>query len=82
MIDALEAGGERLAEDEARLRRGTLGRIDDEKDAVNHRQNALDLSTKVSMAGRVDDAVRGSLRASVLPAERRAQQDADALDEV
>ena len=46
---------ERLAQDEARLREWPLARVDEEQDAVDHRQSALDLAAEVGVAGRVDD---------------------------
>ena len=46
---------QRLAEDEARLRQRPLGRVDEQEDAVDHRQPALDLAAEVGVAGRVDD---------------------------
>ena len=46
---------ERLAEHEARLRQRALARVDEQQDAVDHRQPALDLTAEVGMARRVDD---------------------------
>ena len=46
---------ERLAQDEAGLRQRALGRVDEQQDAVDHRQPALDLAAEVRVAGRVDD---------------------------
>jgi hypothetical protein len=46
---------ERLAQDEARLRERPLARVDEEEDAVDHGQAALDLAAEVRVAGRVDD---------------------------
>ena len=46
---------QRLAEDEARLRQRPLGRVDEQEDAVDHRQAALDLAAEVGVARRVDD---------------------------
>ena len=46
---------ERLAQDEARLRERPLARVDEEEDAVHHRQAALDLAAEVRVARRVDD---------------------------
>ncbi len=57
---------ERLAEHEARLRHRSVERIDDEQNAVDHAQNALDLATEVGVAGRVDDVDLGPV-----PAHRR-----------
>src|SRR6478609_6707768 len=47
--------GERLAQHEAGLGQRALGRVDEEHDAVDHRQAALDLATEVGVAGGVDD---------------------------
>ena len=46
---------ERLAQDEARLGQRPLARVDQEQDAVDHRQPALDLAAEVGVARRVDD---------------------------
>ena len=46
---------ERLAQDEARLRQRPLARVDEQQDAVDHRQPALDLAAEVGVARRVDD---------------------------
>ena len=46
---------ERLAQDEARLRQRALGGVDEQHDAVDHRQPALDLAAEVGVAGRVDE---------------------------
>ena len=46
---------ERLAEDEAGLRQRPLARVDEQEDAVDHRQPALDLAAEVGVARRVDD---------------------------
>ena len=46
---------ERLAQDEARLRQRALGGVDEQQDAVDHRQPALDLAAEVGVAGGVDD---------------------------
>ena len=44
-----------LAQDEPRLRQRALGRVDEQQDAVDHRQSALDLAAEVGVARRVDD---------------------------
>ena len=44
-----------LSEDEPSLRERTLGGIDEQHYAVDHREGALDLATKISVAGRVHD---------------------------
>ena len=46
---------ERLAQHEARLRQRPLGGVDQEQDAVDHRQPALDLAAEIGVAGGVDD---------------------------
>ena len=46
---------ERLAQHEAGLRERTLGRVDEQHDAVDHRQAALDLAAEVGVTGGVDD---------------------------
>ena len=46
---------ERLAQDEARLRERALARVDEQQDAVDHPQGALDLAAEVGVARRVDD---------------------------
>ncbi len=46
---------ERLAKHEARLRKRTLARVDEQQHAVDHCERALDLAPEVGVAGRVDD---------------------------
>ena len=46
---------ERLPQDEPRLRQRALARVDEQEDAVHHRQPALDLAAEVGVPGRVDD---------------------------
>ena len=46
---------ERLAQDEAGLRQRPFARVDEQEDAVDHRQPALDLAAEVGVARRVDD---------------------------
>ena len=41
---------ERLAQHEARLRQRALGGVDEQQDAVDHRQPALDLAAEVGVA--------------------------------
>ena len=58
LVDAEDGGEpelERLLQDEAGLRQRPLGGVDDEKNAVHHRQRALDLAAEVGVARRVDD---------------------------
>jgi hypothetical protein len=38
---------------------GPLARVDEQKDTVDHRETALDLSAEVGMTGRVDDVDLG-----------------------
>ena len=66
---------ERLAQDEARLRQRALGGVDQEQDAVDHRQAALDLAAEVGVARGVDDV---HLRVADLDG-RVLGQDRDAL---
>ncbi len=53
--DHREVERQRLAEHEAGLGERTLGRVDQEHDAVDHRQSPLDLTAEVGVAGGVDD---------------------------
>ena len=46
---------ERLAEHVARLRQRTFAGIDEQHDAVDHLERALDFAAEVAVAGRVDD---------------------------
>ena len=66
---------ERLAQHEARLRQRALGGVDQQQDAVDHRQPALDLAAEVGVTGRVDDV---QLHAAVADG-RVLRQDRDAL---
>ena len=50
-----QLGRQGLAQHEPRLRQGPLGRIDEEHDAVDHRQPPLDLAAEVGVPGSVDD---------------------------
>ena len=65
--DRLEAERKRLAGDELGLRHRAFGGIDQQDDAVDHRQDALDLGAEIGVAGRVDDVDV----ASPLPLDRR-----------
>ena len=49
---------ERLAQHEAGLRQRALARVDEQHDAVDHRQAALDLAAEVGVTGGVDDVDR------------------------
>ncbi len=52
---------ERLAQHEAGLRQRALARVDEQHDAVDHRQPALDLAAEVGVAGGVDHVDRDAL---------------------
>ena len=54
-------GVERLAQHEPGLRQRALARVDQQHDAVDHRQAALDLAAEVGVAGGVDDVDRHAL---------------------
>ena len=73
---------ERLAQHEAGLRQRALARVDEQDDAVDHRQAALDLAAEVGVAGGVDDVDRdravGGVRALVRD-RRVLGEDRDAL---
>ncbi len=61
LVDADDRGQaerEGLLEHEARLRKRTLGGIDEEHHAVDHAERALDLTAEVGVARRVDDVDR------------------------
>ena len=60
--DDREVGVQRLAEHEAGLRQRALAGVDEQHDAVDHRQPALDLAAEVGVAGGVDDVDRHALR--------------------
>jgi hypothetical protein len=70
-----QARFEGLAQDEARLRQRPLARVDEQEDAVHHRQAALHLAAEVRVARRVDDV---DLQAAVADG-RVLGQDRDAL---
>ncbi len=53
--DRAKAQPQRLAEHELGLRHRPLGGVDQEQDAVDHREDALDLAAEVGVARRVDD---------------------------
>jgi hypothetical protein len=50
-----ELGFEGFREDVTRLRQRAFGGIDEEEDAIDHLEGALDLAAKVGVAGGVDD---------------------------
>ena len=67
--------GHRLLQHVARLRERALGRVDQQQDAVDHEQAALDLAAEVRVAGRVDD-----VEADAVDVDRRLlREDRDAL---
>ncbi len=73
---------ERLAEHEARLGQRALGRVDEEHDAVDHGQAALDLAAEVGVARGVDHVDDDGRAVRVLPVvEHRGvlREDRDAL---
>ena len=73
---------ERLAQHEPGLRQRALARIDEEDDAVDHRQAALDLAAEVRVPGGVDHVDRHGALGGVLAAvgDRRVLgEDRDAL---
>ncbi len=53
--DRLQAQRQRLARHEAGLRHRSLDRVDQQQDAVDHRQRALDLAAEVGVPRGVDD---------------------------
>ena len=61
--DDRQLARERLAQHEPGLRQRPLGGVDEQDDAVDHRQPALDLAAEVGVSGGVDDVDRhGPLR--------------------
>jgi epoxyqueuosine reductase QueG len=46
-----QARAQSLAEHEARLRQRAFGRVDQQHDAVDHRQRALDLAAEIGVPG-------------------------------
>ena len=53
--DRAQAQGKRLGGHELGLGHRAFGRIDQQADAVDHRQDAFDLAAEIGVAGRVDD---------------------------
>ncbi len=53
--DGCELRFERLREDVAGLRQRAFGGVDEQNDAVDHLEGALDLTAEVGVAGGVDD---------------------------
>jgi hypothetical protein len=71
---------QRLAEDEAGLGQGALGGVDEQDDAVDHEQPALDLAAEVGVAGGVDDVDLHLAAVRRRPADRGVlREDRDAL---
>ena len=72
--DGAQAEGERLGGDELGLRHRAFGGVDQQADAVDHAEDALDLAAEVGVAGGVDD-----VDARALPVDRGALgEDGDA----
>ena len=57
---------QRLAQHEPGLRQRALGGVDQQQDAVDHLQAALDLATEVGVAGGVDDVDRDAAEPSAI----------------
>ena len=57
--DGRELGFERLREHVAGLRQRAFGGVDEQDDAVDHLERALDFAAEVGVAGRVDDVDLG-----------------------
>src|SRR5205085_8208829 len=53
--DRQQSESERLAQHEARLRHRAFRGVDEQDDAVDHRQHALDFTAEIGVTGRVDD---------------------------
>ena len=62
--DDRQVRGQGLAQHEAGLGQGPLGGVDEEDDAVDHGQPALDLTAEVGVAGGVDDVDDDALGAA------------------
>ena len=84
--DDRKLGFEGLAQHETGLRQRAFGSVDEQHDAVDHRDAALDLATEISVAGGVDDVERDAVRVTVLGRQRTGVfhgrvlgQDGDAL---
>ena len=59
--DRAQAQRKRLAGDELGLRHGAFGAVDQQDDAIDHRQDAFDLGAEVGVARRVDDVDAGAV---------------------
>src|SRR5680860_307609 len=59
--DGLEPHLERLRHHEFRLRQGAFGGVDQYQGAVNHAEDALNLTAEIGMARRVDDIDAGTV---------------------
>ncbi len=69
--DHREVASERLAQHETGLRQRPLGGVDQQHDAIDHREGTLDLAPEVGVAGCVDDVQRGvGASARIVPDER------------
>ncbi len=72
--------GQRLAQHEAGLRQGPLGRVDQQQHAVDHRQPTFDLTAEIGVARGVDDVDDGHAAVGVLAVHGGVlRQDRDAL---
>jgi hypothetical protein len=59
--DGPQTQGKRLGQHELGLRHRAFGGVDQQADAVDHRQDPLHLATKVGVAGGVDDVDPGAV---------------------
>ncbi len=59
--DRAQAKGERLGGDEFRLRHRAFGGIDQQDNAIDHRQDAFNLAAEIGVAGGVDDVDAAAL---------------------
>lgn len=81
-LDSLEAGLEGLAEDETRLRRGSLSCVDDEHDSIDHGKDTLDFTSKVGVTRGINDAGQGERKVSSILLLEAALTLLDSLDKV
>ena len=70
--DRPQAQRQRLAGDELGLRHRPFGGVDQQDDAVDHGEDALDLGAEIGVAGRVDDVDVGDGAGRVRPFDRGA----------
>ena len=57
--DRRKLRGERLLQDVARLRQRAFAGVDEQHDAIDHAQGALDFAAEIAVAGRVHDVDLG-----------------------